>query len=176
MQTQTETPKAGKLPALGIIAFIMLAIATCSQGQPTAAPRNPDPGDLRAFIELARSDLKTQKAFILAQNMPLTEEEGAEFWPLQREYETELTKLADERLEIIEDYAARYDTMTDAEASRLARKTFDLEKKKTELKSKYFKRFSKVMPAKKAARFFQIENQLNTAIDLRVAASLPLIK
>jgi hypothetical protein len=58
----------------------------------------------------------------------------------------------------------------------LAKRTFDLEKKKVDLKSKYFKKFSKIMPAKKAARFFQIENQLNTAIDLRVAASLPLIK
>jgi hypothetical protein len=32
------------------------------------------------------------------------------------------------------------------------------------------------MPATKAARFFQIENQLNMVLDLQVAASLPLIK
>jgi hypothetical protein len=33
-----------------------------------------------------------------------------------------------------------------------------------------------VIPATKAARFFQLENQINLALDLRVAASLPLIK
>jgi hypothetical protein len=32
------------------------------------------------------------------------------------------------------------------------------------------------MPATKAARFFQLENQLNMALDLQVAAALPLIK
>jgi hypothetical protein len=32
----------------------------------------------------------------------------------------------------------------------------------------------KVIPAVKAAWFFQIENQINMAIDLQVAAALPL--
>jgi hypothetical protein len=32
------------------------------------------------------------------------------------------------------------------------------------------------VPAKKAAQFFQIENQLNAALDLQLAAALPLIK
>ena len=33
-----------------------------------------------------------------------------------------------------------------------------------------------LVPAVKATRFFQIENQINLALDLQVAASLPLIK
>ena len=66
--------------------------------------------------------------------------------------------------------------MTDKQASDLAKKSFDLEEKKTDLKRQYFKKFAKVIPAKKAARFFQIDNQLNMALDLQVAAALPLIK
>jgi len=173
--TKPTDGKARKAPgtiALGVaMVAATLFLWTCLKAE---AP--PDPANLRTFIELARSDIKNEKALILAQNMPLTEAEGAEFWPLQREYETELSKLADERLAIIQDYAAHYDTMTDSAATRLANKAFDLERKKIDLKSKYFKKFSKVIQPKKAARFFQIENQLNSAVDLRVAASLPLIK
>ena len=41
---------------------------------------DPDAGDLRTFIELARSDIKTQKAVILAQNMDFTADEAVDFW------------------------------------------------------------------------------------------------
>ena len=66
--------------------------------------------------------------------------------------------------------------MTDDQANDLALKVFNLEEKRTDLKRKYFKKFRKVIPALKAARFFQIENQINMVIDLQVAGSLPLIK
>ena len=66
--------------------------------------------------------------------------------------------------------------MTDAQAADLANRAFDLESQRTELKRKYFRKFARVVPPLKAARFFQIENQINMAIDLQIAASLPLIK
>ena len=135
-----------------------------------------DLGNLRAFVELARSDIRTQKALIIAENIDFTTDEAVEFWPAQRDFETELSKVLDQRYELILKFSRQYGTMTDAQASELAHKVFDLEAKRTELKRKYFKKFTKVIPALKAARFFQIENQLNLALDLQVAASLPLIK
>ena len=166
-------------PALVITVVAILAgFCLWAQSEPPVekAQAKPDAGNLRAFVELARSDLRTGKAIILAENLTFTEEEGAEFWPLQRDYQFELTKLNDLKLALIEQYAATYENMTDKQASDLAKKSFDLEEKKTDLKRQYFKKFAKVIPAKKAARFFQIDNQLNMALDLQVAAALPLIK
>jgi hypothetical protein len=148
--------------------------------QASTAPQATEPaidaGNLRAFVELARSDIKNDKALIIAENLPMTEAEAAEFWPLHRDYEAELSKLNDQKLALIVRYAHNYQTMTDMEATELAQSTFNLEAKKTDLKRKYFKKFLKVIPATKAARFFQIENQLNMALDLQVAAAMPLIK
>ena len=135
-----------------------------------------DAGNLRAFIALARSDLKTQKTVIIAQNIYFTEDEAFEFWPLHSEYTIALNKLLDQRLVLLGDYVAAYKDMTDDEATTLAKKVFDWEKKRTDLKRTWFKKFSKVVPAKKAAQFFQIENQINTALDLQLAAALPLIR
>jgi hypothetical protein len=164
--------------------LVVVLVAFCALAQsgneknasPASAADQPDAGNLRAFIELARSDLKTQKALLIAENLPMTEAEAAEFWPLHRDYEAELSKLNDQKLALIVRYANSYKTMTDKQAAELAKASFDLEAKKTGLKRKYFKKFQKAMPTTKAARFFQIENQLNTVLDLRVAASLPLIK
>lgn len=156
-----------------------LAQATTSTPATPAAPSDqPDIGTLRALINLARSDIKNQAASLIAENLPMTEQEAAEFWPLHREYAAALTKLNDRKLALIVSYAKLHNanTMTDKDATALANEAFDIEAKKTDLKRKYFKKFRKVIPATKAARFFQVENQITLALDLQVAASIPLIK
>jgi hypothetical protein len=52
---------------------------------------------------------------------------------------------------------------------------FLVERKANKWKHTWFKKFSKVIPAKKAAQFIQLENQLNAASDLR-PATLALIE
>jgi hypothetical protein len=162
------------------LAVFALCLGFAASAQDNATPRPSEPavdaGNLRAFIELARADLKTEKTFIIAQNISFTEGEAFDFWPLHSEYNNELNKLLDARLELLAQYASTYKSMTDKQAADLAGKVFDWEEKRTGLKRKWFKKFAKVVPAKKAAQFFQIENQLNAALDLRLAASLPLIK
>ena len=139
-------------------------------------PIAPDAGQLHAFIELVRSDLRTEKAFVLAQNMTLTDDEAVEFWPLQRAYQLELSQLYDRHLVLVRRFLATYDTMTDDQANQLAEDVLSLEESKTALKRKYYSKFAEVISPKKALRFFQIEKQINTAIDLQIAASLPLLK
>jgi hypothetical protein len=117
-----------------------------------------------------------QKATIVAENLPLTEDEAAEFWPIHREYEAELSKLNDRKLELCLKFISKQGQMTDEEARVLAKNVFSMEEQRTTLKRKYFSKFQKAVPATKAARFFQIENQLNMVIDLRLAAALPEIK
>lgn len=155
-----------------------LTLNLAAQTAPAAAPAvgKPDPANLSAFIALARSDLKTQKLVLIAENLPLTQDEAAEFWPVQRDYEAELSKIGDERLALIVKYANQFEAMTDQDAAALAEASLAIEEKRVALKRKYFKKFSEVIPAKKATRFFQVENQINLVIDLQVAAALPLIK
>ena len=157
--------------------FLSVAALQAQESRPVSvAQAKPDLGNLRAFIELARSDIRTEKSLIVAENIDFTADEAVEFWPIHRDYDLELNKLLDRRLELIKRYATQYQNMTDKNAAQLANDVFDLEEKRTDLKRKYFKKFAKVVTARKAARFFQIENQINMVLDLQVAASLPLIK
>ncbi|MHC4269010.1 MAG: hypothetical protein ACYSTS_11145 [Planctomycetota bacterium] len=129
-----------------------------------------------AYIQLLRSDARTQKATVIADAMQFTDKESSAFWPVYREYELELSKIIDDRIELIKDYAKNYDKLTDEKSRELARKVFAMEKRRTKLKKKYFKKISRALSATIAAKFIQVENQINLLIDLQIASQLPLIK
>ncbi|MHC4455286.1 MAG: hypothetical protein ACYSWS_11450 [Planctomycetota bacterium] len=129
-----------------------------------------------AYIQLLRSDARTQKATVIADAMQFTDKESSAFWPVYREYELELSKIIDDRIELIKDYAENYDKLTDEKSRELARKVFAMEKRRTKLKKKYFKKISRALSATIAAKFIQVENQINLLIDLQIASQLPLIK
>lgn len=143
---------------------------------PAAVPTVPDAGTIRSAIDLFRADLQHEKAVVIAEMLPLTPDESSEFWPLYNEYNAAYARLLDDRLVLLKDYVGSYDTMTDDQATALAGKVFDWEGKRTALKREWFKKFSEVVPPKKAAQFFQIDNQINAALDLRLMDALPLIK
>ena len=132
--------------------------------------------DVDAYIKLLRSDIKTRKIVIIKEVMDFTKEESSVFWPVHRKYELELSKIFDERIDLIKDYVQNYDNLTDEKASKLAKKSFELEKRRTKLKKKYFKRFERVLSSTTAAKFFMIERSVNLMRDVQIISQLPLIK
>ena len=131
---------------------------------------------LTAYVELLRSDLRTQKVAMITEVMGFTDAEDKAFWPVYREYELGLSRLNDERVQLIERYAQSYEKLTDAVASELVTKALDLESRRTALKQKYFDRLKGVISPITAARALQVENQILLLLDLQVAASLPVAR
>ena len=92
-----------------------------------AQATTPSAGDdaretnIHAYVELLRSDLRSQKVAIITDIMQFSEAEDAKFWPVYREYETELSAVNDDRIALIKEYADAYGNITDAIADRLAR-------------------------------------------------------
>ncbi len=147
---------------------------------PAAAQKAPDTAEsrelnLRAYSELIRSDIRGQKAAIISEVMEFSEADDAKFWPIYRDYETELTKLNDERLAGIKDYADHYDALSDEVADRLVKKSLELESRRNQLKAAYYDKFKSALSAKTAARFLQVENQILLLLDLQIASSLPVV-
>jgi hypothetical protein len=132
--------------------------------------------DISSFIELLRSDVKTQKAALLTEALQFNEQESAVFWPIYREYDLELNKIGDARVEFIKEFAGNYLSLTDQKAKELADRWFKLQESRMSLMKKYYKKFEKALSPKAAARFTQIENQINLLIDLQIASSMPLVK
>jgi hypothetical protein len=76
---------------------------------------------------------------------------------------------------MIKFFAANYGNFDDKKAKKIAEEAFWLESRRTNLKRKFYPRFSKAIGAKRAAQFFQLERQINLLIELQVAAELPLL-
>lgn len=127
------------------------------------------------LIELMRANIKQEKRTVVTQVMNLTPQESLVFWPLYREYTAELSKLGDQRLDLIKEYAAYYDTLTDKKAEELMKWSFDIQSKRLALQKKFFKKIRKATSATTAARFLQIESQLQAVIDLQISSELPII-
>jgi hypothetical protein len=130
--------------------------------------------NLLMYVELLRSDLRTQVVAVITEVMQFSDSEDAAFWPIYREFETGLAKINDERMALIAEYAGTYDALNDEQADRMARKALELEARRQALKAEYYDRFKAALPAKTAARFLQVENQILLLLDLQIASSLPI--
>jgi hypothetical protein len=131
--------------------------------------------NIQAYIELMRTSVRDQKAEIMGAVMQLDIDESAKFWPIYSEYDAELTKVNNLRVQNIQDYAQNYAQMTDEKADELIQKAFDYQKQRSELLAKYYERMKQSLGAMTAARFLQVENQLLLIIDLQTASSLPIV-
>ena len=157
------------------IAVACLAGASTASAQTTAADATRE-ANLHAYVELLRADLRTEKVAIITEMMQFSEDEDARFWPIYREYDTQLARINDDRIAAIKDYAAAYDKMTDDIADRLARTALDLEARRHALTTQFYDRFKSALSAKTAARFLQVERQILLILDLQIASSLPIVQ
>ena len=130
----------------------------------------------QAYIRLLRTDLKAKKEQIIKEAMQLSDQQAAAFWPIYRNYDAEQTKLGDEKLAIVHDYAQNFLTMTDPKADQLAQRVMALDEQRLALKKKYYELLKKALPTVLAVRFFQVENQLQLILDLQIASNLPIIE
>jgi len=132
--------------------------------------------DVDSYIELLKSDVKTQKKAIITEVMTFSEMDSKAFWPIYNEYEYELSKLSDKRIANIKDFAVYYDSLTNKKADQLIMNSFNFQEDRLSLNKKYYKKFAEVLTPIVAAKYMQLENQIQLILDISIAANLPLAK
>jgi hypothetical protein len=128
------------------------------------------------YIEILRSVLKTEKKAAIAEVMQLNEQEGEVFWPLYNEFNEKMYTVQSKRVKIIKDFAANYESMTDLKADELWKSSMNFKQEALTLTKQYYKKFKKILPAGKAAKYFQAENKIATLIDYQLAIEIPMIE
>lgn len=126
-------------------------------------------------IELTRTIIQTQRQAIVTAAMQLTAEESQTFWPLYHEYRESMRKVDDRSVSLISGYADNIETMTDEIAQAMLKELISIRQAELDVTRKYLKRFQKILPANKVARFFQLENKLDSVIDFELASEIPLV-
>jgi len=126
--------------------------------------------------ELTNEVIKAKKKQIVGANMKLTEEEQKAFWPLYENYQAELSKLEDKEIALITMYAENYQDMTDEKAQDLLEQFLAVDEEALKVRRAHVKKFLKVLPAKRVARYFQVENKLDAIVNYDLARGIPLVK
>ena len=131
--------------------------------------------DLEPAIQMLRQEVGKDRRDLVKANMLLTNSEAARFWPIYDEYRAEMNKVGDKRVKLITDFAANRDSMSEDEGMRLLKERLDIEKEKNDVRGDYVKKFNKELSARTTARFFQIDQKLDAAMEAALAAKIPLI-
>jgi hypothetical protein len=128
------------------------------------------------LLEVLRSDVRAEKVAMITEMMMFTDEQAEVFWPIYRDMDHEAGKLTDQRIALIKEYAENYDSMTDKVAKDIVGRSFTLREKRLALEKKYYRKISNALDPITAAKFFQLNREINLMIDLQISSGLPFFQ
>jgi hypothetical protein len=156
-----------------------IIIAMMMAAAPAAfAASAPGQDKLANNLEIIHEKLKADKKLIVAKYMELTESEAKRFWPVYDDYQKGLQKINERLLAMLQSYAEdhRNKSLTDEKAKKLLDEWIAIEQEEVKNRSAFAPKVLKALPAKKAARYLQIENEFRTLIKYDLAATVPLVQ
>jgi hypothetical protein len=148
---------------------LLVAVVSAQTAQVTAKPLTD------TDIQLLRSDVQASKNQIIADTMQFTDVESGAFWPVYRDYARDQQVIGDDRVQLIKDYARNYDSMDDPKAKDMVQRMINIEDRTLNLREDYWPKFMKALGAKRAAKYYQVDNRLSLIVTLQLTAEIPLI-
>ncbi|HKX62660.1 MAG TPA: hypothetical protein VJS65_12460, partial [Verrucomicrobiae bacterium] len=96
--------------------------------------------DFSEALAKGRIEYRADRESFLAENLQLSEIEGAAFWPLYREYRAELDALGDELVKLVLEYVDLYPNVPEERGQQLLKDYTALEEKLVKKRAAYLKR------------------------------------
>jgi hypothetical protein len=126
-------------------------------------------------VDFVQSIFGLEKKAFVAEFIQVDGVEGDAFWTLYDEYEVERKELGKLRIELLEAYAATYDSMDDIKAEALLKDMIMLQTNTDKLISSYAKKIKKKVNVITAAQFYQIEGYIVSKIRSEIMENIPAI-
>ena len=153
--------------------FLVIAIAIALIAFAGSAPAQDKPAD---NMEIVKEKIRTDKKLFIATNMQLTESESKTFWPIYEAYQTELGKLVEREIRLIEKFAANFETMSDDVAKNLLNDSLSIDSDHMKLRQTYLAKFRGVLSDTKVARYYQLESKIDAVFEYELARKIPLVQ
>ncbi len=153
-----------------------LAIAICCITSPKSRAAESN-DNIYNILQLYRSDLNSAKVEVINSIMKLSEDDAKKLWPIYRDYENDLGKLAIDRTELITEFAQAHQNSSfdNDKAKDIARRWFKSQQARLDLLEKYHGKIEKALSSIQAGQFLQIENQIGLFMDLAIASEMPMV-
>ena len=129
-------------------------------------------------MEILRQKIKADKKLVVAENLKLTDAEGAKFWPVYEAYQKDLQQINERFAAVILTYADAYNKgpITNENAKQLLDEYLAIDDAEAKLKDTTTPKILAALPAMKAARYIQIENKIRAVVNYELAAAIPLVE
>ena len=155
--------------------FVSLALAVVIAAAATPGLAFAQEG-VKADEQILIKQIQTDRRAIYAQNLNLTEQESKAFWPIYDQFEGEMKKVTDARLELLNEYAAKYDALTDADARPMLARRMELDKQASALRQKYAKKVQQALPSVKALRYVQLQDRIDNVLAGNMYSLIPIAR
>jgi hypothetical protein len=157
------------------VMFVVLAAGAAA----TVTAQSTDTGILsNQDLANARAMIREGQETVIREELKLTAEEEAAFWPLYAEYRADMLPIQDRYVTLIFGYMRQYESgvLTDNYAEEMLEGYFSVKNDLLRTRKKYIRQFRKTLPMLKVARFYQLENKMNADIDAELALLVPLVE
>ena len=125
-------------------------------------------------VELLISQIQTDKRAIVLRTLDLTDAQVAAFTPVYDAYQAEMKVLMERSGAMLDKFAANFGSMTDEAAREILKEALKLRDDRNATMRKYAKKLERELPAVKVLQWVQVENKLNTLLDMQAAAVIPM--
>lgn len=128
--------------------------------------------------EADQAQERPEKHAFIEQQLGLSPQEAARFWPVYEQHQVGLNELTRRRIENILSYARAWNagSVDDETANRLAREAIAIEEDEAALLKRSFVHASRAVSPAQAARYVQIEAKARSLIRAREAMKVPLVQ
>lgn len=156
-----------------VLSMFSFLIVTCLFAGGATWAQEAAKADMAILLEKVKAD----KKLVVAMNLELSDKEAKDFWPVYDSYQDDLEHVNKRLGQLLSDYADAYNigTVSNETAEELIREWIHAEAEEMKLRVATVNKLAKVIPAKKAARYLQIENKIRSLIRFALADKVPLV-
>jgi hypothetical protein len=126
-------------------------------------------------LDLIQAAFGMEKKAVVANFVHPTDLQKDAFWKLYDEYESQRKENGKKRVQLLEQYAKQYDSMTEEQAAVWTGDVIKLQTATDKLIVTYYNKIKKVTSPIVATQFYQIENYILTGIRMEVLGSVPFL-
>ena len=146
-----------------LIAALVIGVVTYSQTN-------------KEEVDLFQAAFGMEKKAVVANFVHPTDLQKDAFWMLYDEYEAARKENGKKRIQLLEQYAKEYKTMTNEQADAWTKEVIKLSTATDKLIVTYYNKIKKVTSATVATQFYQIEGYILTGIRMEILDEVPFLR
>lgn len=158
------------ISSLSVLSIVVLCATAVAGGQQDSAAASQ--------LAEARALIQESQNTIVREELRLSAAEDAAFWPLYGRYRAALQPIQDRYVDMVVEYMRNYEAglFSDEYTKRMLDDYFEIKSDMLRERKNFLPQFGEILPTRKVALFYQLENKFFANVDAELALAVPLIE